>query len=111
MLKVNKGTVYLIYDCSSHLYKIGVTKSPIEKRIKQLQTGNGSELEVREIYDADYPYRMEKMLHLHFSNKRVKNEWFQLSETDAIGFINTCRHIDESIAILRSNPFFSKSLH
>ena len=43
---IKRGIVYLIYDSSQNLYKIGVTRGTGEKRLKQLQTGNASELQI-----------------------------------------------------------------
>jgi len=45
--------VYLIQSLENSYYKIGVSKDP-KKRIKQLQTGNSSELKLVESYPSDF---------------------------------------------------------
>ena len=50
------GFVYLICDSGyDSMFKIGVTRQPIEKRIKQLQTGNGSEIFLVNYHKTEYP--------------------------------------------------------
>lgn len=106
-----KGIVYLICDSSNNMFKIGVTKGNIEKRIKKLQTGNSTELFLANFHESEYPYRVEKMLHSYFSPKKVLNEWFELSHEDVVDFRNICKIMEERIDILKDNPFFMKKIH
>lgn len=106
-----KGNIYLIYDTTNDVYKIGVTKSNCDKRLKQLQTGNSNILELITSHESNYPYRMETMLHNHFANKRILNEWFSLTEEDVISFKDTCNHMEEIIHALKDNAFFTKNIH
>ena len=41
-----KGIIYQLinYSSNTEIYKIGVTKKEVEKRIKQLQTGSSKEI-------------------------------------------------------------------
>ena len=105
-----KGYVYLICDNANELYKIGVTKSNIEKRIKKLQTGNATELFLVNYHESNYPYRIESMLHNRFKSQNVLNEWFELSKDDVTNFKNICLQIENMIKSLKDNPFFSKNL-
>lgn len=105
------GFVYLIYDEGKNLYKIGVTKNPVEKRLKKLQTGNATELTIKNTHQTNYIYRMENMLHNHFSNKCVLNEWFELTTDDVNNFQALCDKFEETIKALLSNPLFTKDLH
>ena len=75
---MKRGIVYLIYDSSQNLYKIGVTKGTGEKRLKQLQTGNASELQIIHTHETEFPYRLETMLHNKFKNNQILNEWYEL---------------------------------
>ena len=50
------GYVYLIADRNNNTYKIGVTKSDPIKRLKKLQTGNSSELELKYQYEGIQQY-------------------------------------------------------
>ena len=106
-----KGTVYLICDSANNLYKIGVTKGDINKRIKKLQTGNATELFLANHHISEYPYRVETMLHNHFSTKNVLNEWFDLSHEDVVNFRNICKIMEGRIKCLEDNPFFMKKIH
>ena len=93
------------------MFKIGVTKGDIQRRIKKLQTGNATELFLANYHESEYPYRIEKMLHSHFDSKRVLNEWFDLSHEDVVNFRNICKIMEERIKCLKDNPFFMKRIH
>lgn len=105
------GLVYLICDPSTELYKIGVTRGPVEKRIKQLQTGNGTEVHLVHKHVTEYPYRVESILHSRFSYLRAEGEWFHLSPDDVSAFPSICETIEKNIEILSDNPFFMKNIH
>lgn len=102
------GYVYLICDPGNDWFKIGVTTGKIENRIKELQTGNGSELFIKDYFKCDYPFKLEKMLHAKFMSKRVMNEWFNLTIDDIKQFKETCIKLNETINCLKENPFFIK---
>ncbi len=102
------GIVYLICDPESDTYKIGVTKRNINVRLKELQTGNSSELFVVHTYKCDDPYRLEQMLHTRFKMKGALNEWFSLDSEDINGFIDICKKTEEIIKSLSDNVFFAK---
>jgi hypothetical protein len=100
--------VYLIGEVDNeNKYKIGVTKhNNIQNRIKELQTGNSNELFIKDYFETKYPYKLEKMLHRHFHDKILLNEWFKLSNEDINNFINTCNKYENILLSLRDNPFF-----
>ena len=52
---MNKSFIYLFCDPAQNLYKIGVTKNLYSKRMKQLQTGNGSELHLISYHETFLP--------------------------------------------------------
>lgn len=104
------GFVYLVCDPAKDFYKIGVTKGKIEKRLKKLQTGNGTELFVVTWHQTDYPFRMEKLLHTRFKPKRENGEWFSLDASEVANFGNICDKMEETLSVLMQNPFFNKSL-
>lgn len=105
-----KSFVYLICDPSQELYKIGVTKNLYSKRMKQLQTGNGTELHITNFHETFYPYRIEKYLHAKFSSKREHGEWFHLNLEDINSFKDECEKYEEIIESLSENQFFQKNL-
>ena len=104
------GYIYLICDPSIDAFKIGVTRNIKSNRIKKLQTGNPTELHIVKTYKSDYPFRLEKMLHLHFHTKHELNEWYNLSINDIVNFNNICETLNNRIKCLYDNPFFMKDI-
>ena len=109
-MKSTEGYVYLICDPLNDRYKIGVTKGKVNKRMLKLQTGNSTELHIICQYKTEFPFRMEKMLHLKYDQYRVHGEWFDLPDNDIIHFEEVCKDIEFKINALKDNPFFSKGL-
>ena len=106
------GYVYLIGEKDNiGKYKIGSTKAKdVNKRLKQLQTGNSSELFIKEYYETEHPFKLEKMLHNHFKSSNLIGEWFELSENDIEAFRGVCEEKEKTIEALKDNPFyFSKT--
>jgi hypothetical protein len=102
------GYIYLIEDRNNNTYKIGVTKSDPEKRLKKLQTGNSSKLEIKFLYKCEYPFRLESMLHRYYKSCNELNEWFSLENPNE--FPNKCLEFNNVINTLKDNPFFAKGL-
>lgn len=77
--------IYFITDGKD--IKIGYTKHPIKKRLKQLQTGNNSKLYIIGWHKGDE--EVEKNLHKRFGEfrKRYNSEWFHCSE-EILEYIN-----------------------
>lgn len=80
------GHVYLLMSTDSdgqvELFKIGITKNSIEKRIKFLSTGNPNTITLIKSYTSKNYKEIEKWLHSRYSlNKTLsKNEWFHLTD-------------------------------
>lgn len=104
------GYIYLICDPSNDTYKIGVTRSLKSNRIKKLQTGNSTELHIVHIYECKYPFRLETMLHSHYVNDNMLNEWFDLTNEQVQSFKTVCKEKDRILHSILSNPFFAKNL-
>ena len=102
------GYVYLIGEMDNKgKYKIGSTKAKdVNKRLKQLQTGNSSELFIKESYETEHPFKLEKMLHNHFKSSNLIGEWFELSESDTEAFKRVCEEKEKIISSLKDNPFY-----
>ena len=111
MKTIKKSYVYLICDSSQELFKIGVTRNLYSKRMKQLQTGNGTELHLVNFHETFYPFAVEKHLHLKFQDKREHGEWFKLNIDDLKQFQTICETYEEYIESMKDNPFFIKNLH
>lgn len=77
-----------IIGAEKDLYKIGISDNP-ERRLKQLQTGNGHKLKLIDKFKIENERVIEKRLHnMLWQYKSVlgKNEWFVLSQ-DAIDWL------------------------
>lgn len=97
-----KGYVYLIRN--SHFeYKIGMTKQNVNKRLKQLQTGNSEDLELVKYLMVENYKKVEKSLHNHFSNKRLNREWFNLSKKDIENFEKCVLNYEKAIKVFNEN--------
>ena len=91
--------VYLIQSIDSGLYKIGISNNP-NKRLKQLQTGNGESLKLIHSFKSNYPNKLETALHNRYSHLKKINEWFNFDLSIEVNFINECEKIDEAINYL-----------
>ena len=102
------GNVYLLMSTDSdgekELFKIGITKSSIEKRIKTLSTGNPNKIVLINSYYSKNYKEIEKCLHSRYSLNRTnsKNEWFVLTDEQISNFTETCKKIDETINLIKS---------
>ena len=72
--------VYAIREVNTGNIKIGISASP-ESRLKQLQTGNSSELELVTFIEAKDRFKTEKELHLLNADKHIRGEWFDATTT------------------------------
>jgi len=104
--------VYLIAS-ESGKYKIGITTTKnLDKRIKQLQTGNSEYLHVIKTYSTDYAAIIERTLHREFTTKKLMGEWFDLGIEDVLTFDERCCRIENGIKILKeqNNDYILKIL-
>ena len=92
--------IYLIQSLEDGYYKVGVSKHP-KKRLKQLQTGNSSELKLIEIYESQYADKIEKTLQRRYSYLKKEGEWFDMDISHEILFLTDCQKIEETFNILK----------
>lgn len=83
-----KSFVYLL-KVSDDIYKIGVSKN-VNKRVKQLQTGNPDIIEIIETFPSQYPYKVESVLHRRYNYKNIHGECFKLDKKDIEDFKKYC---------------------
>lgn len=102
------GYVYLIgEENEDNKYKIGSTKcKDINKRLKQLQTGNSNFLYIKEYYETSRPFKLESMLHYRYKKNNVIGEWFELNDNDIKEFKRECEKCQNIINTLKENPYF-----
>lgn len=94
--------IYLIQSLENSYYKIGVSKHP-NKRIKELQTGNSSELKLIEVYQSEFAHQIEKTMQRRYTHLKKEGEWFDLSITNEVSFIKECQQIEENMVFLKKS--------
>lgn len=98
--------VYLLgVSGQDNTFKVGMTRGDINKRIKQLQTGNGEEIYLVNFYKTEYPFFIERLLHTKLYPKQKRNEWFNLDINDVVNFKLYCEEIEKQAHALKDNPF------
>ncbi len=100
--------IYLIKSLDDGSYKIGVSNNP-DKRIKQLQTGNPSELQILCVYESEIAFKIERVLHNTYGIDKRQGEWFDLSIKDEYFFISECQKIESNLmALIKGENSFIK---
>ena len=98
--------VYLLgVSGQDNTFKVGMTRGDINKRIKQLQTGNGEEIYMLNSFKTKYQFFIERSLHLKFCPKNKRNEWIELEINDVVNFKLYCEEIEKQAHALKDNPF------
>ena len=105
------GYVYLLHKATGDIesYKIGISKNDPLKRVKQLQTGNDSQIHLLKQYESENYKKIEQMLHKQYGKFSTEsgNEWFNLPADEVFAFIENCKKKDELISFMKeNNPFF-----
>lgn len=77
--------VYAIREAETGNVKIGISKDPAE-RLKQLQTGNSSELVLVASMPAVNRYKDESSAHKKLSNINIRGEWFECGAENKLPF-------------------------
>lgn len=104
---MDKGYVYLLGNSSDDgVFKIGVTRGSIEKRMKKLQTGNPDEIYLVAYYETRNPFYVEKMMHLKYYGRKELNEWYRLDANEVASFQESCSEIEERALKIKDNQFF-----
>ena len=107
--------MYNVYLISSSLegdicYKIGYTKRNPNQRIREMNTGNASELEVVESFQSKWGTQIEAKLHRVFQEKKISGEWFRLTAYDISQFKKLCEQSHQSFELLsKDNSWFQES--
>ena len=92
----NRQFVYVLKNPLNETVKIGVAQD-VQKRIMQLQTGAGVELEL--VYQSmvcSNAFSIERDVHAHFEKHRTFGEWFKVSPTEVIDYLENQRYVLKS---------------
>ncbi|MGR9047591.1 GIY-YIG nuclease family protein [Halobacillus faecis] len=79
--ELDTSYVYFIRESGLDHIKIGKADDP-EQRIKELSTGSAHTHEIVHLIKSKEPYKTEKLFHCYFSDKRIKGEWFDLTDNE-----------------------------
>ena len=85
------------------LYKIGITKRNINKRLNELKTGNPATLTVIHTFNSKYAPKIENHFHITKASSNVGGEWFILSQQEINDFIPQCKQIHDNLDFLSKN--------
>lgn len=98
--------IYLLRIPEKGIYKIGVAKN-VERRLKQLQTGNPEPIILVSKFKSERAYKIESILHRRYSLNRIEGEWFYLTDSQVDNFNHECMLLEENLNTLAKykNPF------
>ena len=82
------------------LHKIGFTKRAIEKRLKEFKTGNAADLYLVDSFTSKWGTKIESSLHRIFRSKRVRGEWFNLTQEDVHSFNGYCQTLHDNFEFI-----------
>jgi hypothetical protein len=88
-ISINKGFIMFIYVIGTDTQqKIGISQNP-QKRVKQLQTGNHSNLTLHHTIEVpDHRAEViERHMHKEMSHKKLKGEWFNMTKDEAVDYL------------------------
>jgi hypothetical protein len=110
MFFMSKGFIYLLENVSDNTIKIGYTRGKVEKRAKQLLTGSSADLSIIKTIPTDFGYKTETYLHRIFSHKKVRGEWFNLTQEDIAKMEEICEKTEKNFQFLleHENYFIQK---
>lgn len=91
--KDNSGYCYIMSDDNyPNLYKIGKSKNPTKREETLLHSAPS--IRLYKVVKTDNMHKLEKDLHKLFSNKRVRGEWFELSDSEINNLIECYNFTD-----------------
>lgn len=97
---LNPDVVYVVEEDGGAWCKVGISASnDINRRLRELQSGNARKLSVVFTATPDDPRRIETMVHsLLWTTKsaaKTRGEWFAVSAADAIAAIRSAIETDQ----------------
>lgn len=104
------GFIYFVYDFQTKKTKIGKTSKHPAYSFKELQTGNGTKLELLHFYESNRMSEEESDLHNKYAQYRTIGEWFELPLSLLLELTHTApdKH-NSSLAVTENNPISYQS--
>ena len=92
-VSTNSSFVYIVKNMDTNNIKIGVSKD-VYKRLETFRTGNDCQLEL--VYKSiicSNTFDLESKVHEEFKDFHVRGEWFRVSESKVIEYLEKARYI------------------
>jgi len=104
-------SVYLISSLLNNekVYKIGITRRDINKRIKEFKTGNCSELKLENSFVSPWGFKIENYFHRLYRLKSLGGEWFKLDKNDVENFTPICEKLHSNFEFLETYSIKEKN--
>jgi len=80
--------LYFIRVKDTQIFKIGISRD-VKGRLYALQGANPRELELFYCVPTTYAINLERTLHSHFNQYRMRNEWFNIPSEKVVECIDT----------------------
>ena len=81
-------------------YKIGWTKRDVQQRLKQLQTGAHSKLNIIDVFESKWGSKIESILHRTYFRGKKTGEWFELTDEEVLNFKNNCEKAHNDLEMM-----------
>lgn len=87
--------IYLLNVEGTNLYKIGITKNKVSKRLLNLQTGNPHIIHEIWNYESVLASRVERSIHRHYKYAKSHGEWFLFDNISIEDVKDKIKNIDK----------------
>ena len=85
------------------LYKIGYTRRDVSKRVKELKTGNGSDLYIIDSFKSKWGTKIEAILKKRYSYCNISGEWFNLTDEEVKSFMTKCKLAHDTLEMITTH--------
>lgn len=101
--------LYIFNEIDTNKYKIGVSVN-IEKRLKQLNTGNANKLQCIYSLETSIPFALERNIHQLLKEYNIENsEWFIFEKEQLSTIIDKINKSNNSLSFLKKENLFCEN--
>jgi len=79
-------------------FKIGWTSRDINTRVRELETGNPLDIQIRQVFETRHAVALESALHRMYAHRKHRDEWF--TNIDENEFVRACVTLSRGMEIL-----------